>query len=117
MIQQVLLQVMIVLPLVFLQMLIRQVFYLQKINLAFMHMTLNLSRKIERKLISYMTTEIMEDMKFQVCDVTRPLASVHEICENDYSVVFNPSWDPEGSYIWNNKTREKTKLTPKDGLE
>ena len=39
-------------------------------------------------------------MKFQVCDVTRPLYSVHELCETGHSVVFSPSWDRRGSYIY-----------------
>ena len=55
-------------------------------------------------------------MKFQVCDVTRPLASVHKICEMGHSVVFNPSWDHRGSFILNHDTGEKTWMAAKDGV-
>ena len=56
------------------------------------------------------------NMTFQVCDVTRPLASVSKIVEAGHSVVFNPSQDPRGSYIQNYSTGEKTWLTQKDGV-
>ena len=46
-------------------------------------------------------------MKFQVCDVTRPLYSVHKLCETGHSAVFNPSWDRRGSYIYHHDTGEK----------
>lgn len=36
------------------------------------------------------------NMTFQVCDVTKPLASVSKICENGHSVAFNPSWGSMG---------------------
>ena len=55
-------------------------------------------------------------MKFQVCDVTRPLYSVHKLCGIGHSVVFNPSWDRRGSYIYHHDTGEKLWLTVKDGV-
>ena len=54
-------------------------------------------------------------MRFQMCDVTRPLASVHKIVEAGHTVVFNPSWKG-GSYIMNLETKEKTWLVQKDGV-
>ena len=56
------------------------------------------------------------DQKFQLCNVTRPLASVNKIVEKGHSVVFNPSWDERGSYIFNHQTHEKLWLTAKDGI-
>ena len=55
-------------------------------------------------------------MTFQVCDVTKPLASVSKICENGHSVVFSPSWGQRGSYIVSHENGEKIWLTPKDGV-
>ena len=57
----------------------------------------------------------MKSMRFQMCDVTRPLASVRKIVEAGHTVVFNPSWRG-GSYIMNLSTKEKTWLTQKDGV-
>ena len=54
-------------------------------------------------------------MKFQVCDVTRPLASVHEIVEAGHFVTFNPSWDQRDSFIHHQETGEKMWLTARDG--
>ena len=69
------------------------------------------------KLVSMVTKQGQwRNMTFQVCDVTRPLASVSKIVEAGHSVVFNPSQDPRGSYIQNYSTGEKTWLTQKDGV-
>ena len=57
-----------------------------------------------------------KSMKFQMCNVTRPLASVHKICEKGHSVVFNPSWDRRGSFILDHGAGDKTWLTAKDGV-
>ena len=47
------------------------------------------------ELVTMMTREGQrKDMNFQVCDVTRPLASVYKICEAGHGVIFNPSWAP-----------------------
>ena len=56
------------------------------------------------------------NMTFQVCNVTRPLASVSKIVEAGHSVVFNPVDDPRGSYIQNLQSGEKMWLTAKDGV-
>ena len=55
-------------------------------------------------------------MTFQVCDLTRPLASVSKIVEAGHSVVFNPVDDPRGSYIQNLNSGGKMWLTAKDGV-
>ena len=57
-----------------------------------------------------------KSMRFQVCDVTRPLISVHKICEVGHSVVFNPSWDHKGRFIMNQETTEKMWMAAKDGV-
>ena len=57
-----------------------------------------------------------KNMKFQVCDVTRPLASVSKICEAGHSVIFNPSWGGRGSYSQNHETGEKLWMVLKDGV-
>jgi hypothetical protein len=76
------------------------------------------SVKNEReRLVSMVTKEGQwKNMTFQVCDVTRPLASVSKIVEAGHSVVFHPTHDARGSYIQNYNTGEKTWLTPKDGV-
>ena len=56
-----------------------------------------------------------KNLKFQVCGVTRPLASVAKIVDAGHKVVFGPSWKG-GSYILNLETSEKTWLTQKDGV-
>ena len=56
-----------------------------------------------------------KNLKFQVCDVTRPLASVAKIVDAGHTVVFGPSWRG-GSYILNIETKEETWLTEKDGV-
>ena len=69
------------------------------------------------RLVSMVTRQGQwKNMTFQVCDVTRPLASVSKIVEAGHSVVFNPSQDPRGSYIQNHTTGEKMWLTQKDGV-
>ena len=56
-----------------------------------------------------------KNLKFQVCGVTMPLASVAKIVDAGHTVVFGPSWGG-GSYIRNLETKEKTWLTQKDGV-
>ena len=41
----------------------------------------------------------MRDMRLIVCDVSKALASVSQMYKASHRVVFNPPWDPEGSYI------------------
>ena len=56
-----------------------------------------------------------KNLKFQVCDVTRPLASVSKIVDAGHTVVFAPDWKG-GSYIMNIQTKEKTWLLQRDGV-
>ena len=56
------------------------------------------------------------NVTFQVCDVTRPLASVSNLVEAGRSVVFNPADDARGSYIQNLNSGEKLWLAAKDGV-
>ena len=57
-----------------------------------------------------------KSIRFQVCDVTRPLVAVHKICEMGHPVIFNPSWDARGSFTVNQETVEKIWMTSKDGV-
>ena len=67
------------------------------------------------KVVSMITNkERWRNLTFQVCDVTRPLASVSKIVEAGHSVVFNPAHYQSGSYMQNHKTGEKMWLTAKD---
>ena len=68
------------------------------------------------KIVSMVTREGQwKDFKFQVCDVTWPLASVSKIVEAGHSVVFSPEWKG-GSYIMNIQTGEKTWLAQRGGV-
>ena len=55
-------------------------------------------------------------MKFEVCDVTRALGSESQMCRAGHQVIFNPPWDPAGSYIKHLETGQKLWLTEKDGI-
>ena len=68
------------------------------------------------KIVSMLTQEGQwRNLKFQVCDVTRPLASVSKIVEAGHTVVFAPEWKG-GSHMTNIHTRERTWLTQGDGV-
>ena len=58
----------------------------------------------------------MRDMKFTVCDVSKALGSVSQMCRVGHRVVFNPPWDPMGSYILHVQTGEKMWLEEQNGL-
>ena len=69
------------------------------------------------KVISMMTKEgAMRDMKFAVCDVSKALGSVSQMCKTGHKVVFSPPWDPAGSYIQHIETGEKIWLEECNGL-
>ena len=40
------------------------------------------------------------NLQFEVANVTKALASVSKICSKDQSVIYNPPWHEEGSYIY-----------------
>ena len=58
----------------------------------------------------------IRDMNFEVCDVTRALGSVSQMCRSGHRVIFNPPWDDAGSYIQHVETGQKMWLTEKDGI-
>lgn len=69
------------------------------------------------RVVSMITKEGQwRNLTFQVCDVTRPLASVHENVEHGHSVAFNPSWDTSCCYMFNHDTNEHMWLNSKDGV-
>lgn len=52
------------------------------------------------RLVSMMIREgTMREMSFTVCSVIQALGSVSQMCRTGHRVIFNPPWDPEGSYI------------------
>ena len=51
-------------------------------------------------------------MKFNVCAISRPLASVHEICAKGYSVTLTK----DGGHIQSNATGKKTALRMENKL-
>lgn len=52
------------------------------------------------RTVSIMTREgTMRDMRFTVCDVSKAIGSVSQMCKTGHRVVFNPPWDPEGPFI------------------
>ena len=56
-------------------------------------------------------------MKFTACDdVSKALGSVSQMCRSGHRVVFNPSWDHEGSYIEHLETGDKLWLEENNGL-
>ena len=64
-----------------------------------------------------MTREgVIRDMKFEVCNVTRALGSVSQMCKAGHKVVFNPPGDPAGSYILHMETGQKMWLVERDGI-
>ena len=65
------------------------------------------------KQIAFLTEEWSpKNMKFQVCEVTKPLASVANICEKGHRVVFQKG----GSHIENLHTGEVTWLRESNGV-
>ena len=70
-----------------------------------------------QKFVSMMTKEgAMRDMNFIVCAVTKALGSVSQMCQAGNTVVFNPPWHPEGSYIEHEATGERLWLEEQGGL-
>ena len=69
------------------------------------------------RIVSMMTREgAMRDMRFTMCDVPKALGSVSLMCRTSHRVVFNPPWDPEGSYIQHIEIGECMWLEEHNGL-
>ena len=70
-----------------------------------------------QKVITMMTKEgNKRDMRFTVCDVSKALGSVSQMCKIGHRVVFNPPWDHNGSHIEHVDTGERMWLEEKGGL-
>ena len=68
-------------------------------------------------MVPMMTKEsMMRDMRFTVCPVTKALGSASQVCKIGHRVIFNPPWDPEGSYIQHVDTGECMWLEENNGL-
>lgn len=60
----------------------------------------NIYHEAER-LVPMMTQEgSMRDMRFTVCDVSKDLGSVSQMCKIGHRVVFNPPWKDPTSSTW-----------------
>jgi len=67
------------------------------------------------KIVTGQTTNGMWcTMRFQVCNVTKPLGSVSRICQAGSRVIFGPP--EEGSYIEHITTKKRTTLRQSKGL-
>jgi hypothetical protein len=71
----------------------------------------NLGEKVVR---GQTTNGMLCTMRFQICEVTKPLGSVSRICQAGSRVVFGPP--DEGSYIENVTTGKRTMLRQNKGL-
>ena len=58
----------------------------------------------------------LRDMRFNVCDVSKALGSVSQMCKIGHRVVFNPPWSSQGSYIEQVATGENMWLQEESGL-
>ena len=56
------------------------------------------------------------DMTFTVCDVAKDLGSVSQMCRAGHTVVFNPPWHEDGSYIEYLDIGERMRLEEHNGL-
>ena len=69
------------------------------------------------RVVSMMTQEgSMRDMRFTVCDVSKALGSMSQMCRTRHRIVFNPPWSEEGSFIEHADARERVWLQEEGGL-
>ena len=69
------------------------------------------------RIVSMMTQEgSLRDMTFTVCDVSKALGSVSQMCRTGRRVVFNPPWNASGSYIEHVDIGERMWLQEEGGL-
>ena len=55
-------------------------------------------------------------MRFTVCEVSKALGSVSQMCRTGHRVVFNPQWSEHGSYIELVEIGERIWLQEEGGL-
>ena len=69
------------------------------------------------RIVPMMTQEgSLRDMRFIVCEVSKALASVSQMCRTGHRGVFNPPWSPSGSYIEHINIGERMWLNEEGGL-
>ena len=69
------------------------------------------------KVVSMIIKEgAKRDMRFTICDVSKALGSVSQMCRAGHRVVFNPPWDSAGSYIQHIQSGEKMWMEEQNGL-
>ena len=70
-----------------------------------------------QKCVSMMTREgAWRDMNFTACDVAKALGSVSQMCRAGHTVVFNPPWHEDGSYIEYLDTGERMWMEEANGF-
>ena len=57
-----------------------------------------------------------KDMRFTVCDVSKALGSVSQMCRAGHAVVFNPPWHEDVSYIQHLEAGERMWFEEANGL-
>ena len=77
---------------------------------------IKLQNEGERFVTMMIREGVMRDMKFTACPVTKALGSVSQIHKTGHKVIFNPPWEPEGSYIERLETGDKLWMEERDGL-
>ena len=69
------------------------------------------------KVISMIIKEgAKRDMRFTVCDVSKVVGYVSQMCRTGHRVVFNPPWDAARSYVQHIQSGEKMSLDEQNGL-
>ena len=58
----------------------------------------------------------MRDMRFTVCDVSKAMGSVSQMCRTGHRVVFSLPWSEEGSYIEHADAGERMWLQEEGGM-
>ena len=68
-------------------------------------------------MVTLMTREgTMRDMNFTACEVSKALGSVSQMCRTGHRVVFNPPWEPDGSFIEHVQIGERMWMKEQSGL-
>ena len=69
------------------------------------------------RIVSMMTQEgSMRDMRSTVCEVSKALRSVSQMCKTGHRVVFNLQWCADGSYMEQVETGERMWLQEEGGF-
>ena len=70
----------------------------------------------ERRTTMMSQEGVERNMRFQVCDVERPLASMSQFCKSGQLLVFNLAGDSRGPFMEHRNTVERTFLESQGGV-